>query len=31
MECCKMTGRDFRAYGVLCNDWYGVQGIWSAV
>jgi len=31
MECCIMTGMEFRAYGVLYTDWYGVQSIWSAV
>jgi len=31
MECCILTGMDFRAYRVLYTDWYGVQSIWSAV
>jgi len=31
MECCILTGMEFRAYGVLYTYWYGVQSIRSAV
>jgi len=31
MECCKISGMEFRAYGVLYTDWYDVQSTWCAV
>jgi len=31
MECCILTGMEFRAHGVLYTDLYKIQSIWSAV